>query len=295
MSALPPLSTLRSFEAVARLGSVTQAAAELHVTHSAISQQLRQLENLLGIALLQREGRGLRLTEEGRLYALQVRRALRDIAEATRLARARPAEAELVVAVVPSFGQHWLVPRLPRFQQRHPQYRVRLLASLEVIDLRQGQADVAIRMGQGAWDGLARQRLFEDELVAVCAPGFNAGQLPASPREVLAAPLLFGFESWLPWCQAAGVEPPSAAPRLTANDSNLILEALRRGQGVAVERRSLVADALARGELVQLGETRAPYAHPYWLVWPEREGAKARVADFAAWLQDEVAAYLSGD
>ncbi|MDF3932667.1 LysR substrate-binding domain-containing protein [Pseudomonas citronellolis] len=293
MSAYPPLSALRSFEAVARLGSVTQAAAELHVTHSAVSQQLRQLEELLGVTLLQREGRGLRLSEEGRLYALQVRRALRDIAEATRLARARPSEGELVIAVLPSFAQQWLLPRLPDFRARYPQYRLRLLASLEVIDLRQGLADVAIRIGQGHWEGLAQQRLFDDELVAVCAPHFNGGRLPKTPREILASPLVHGFETWLPWCQAAGVAVPADEGVFTINDSNLVVEALRLGQGVAVERRSLVAGAMARGELVQLGDIRAPYAYPYWLVWPQREETRTKVAVFAEWLAEQVELYLA--
>ena len=281
MSALPPLSALRSFEAVARLGSVTLAASELHVTHSAISQQVRQLESLLGITLLLREGRGLRLSEEGRLYALQIRASLRDIAEATRLAKARPGEDELVVALTPSFGQKWLLPRLPSFRASYPQYRLRLLASLEVMDLRQGH-----------WEGLAQQRLFDDEVVVVAAPDFNGGRLPRSPAEILRCPRVTGFESWLGWCQAAGVAVPEEPAAFVVNDSNLSIEAIRMGQGIGLERRSLVAGALQRGELVALSDLRVPYGFPYWLVWPEREATQAKVAAFAGWLADEVKAYL---
>lgn len=292
MSALPPLSALRSFEAVARLGSVTLAAGELHVTHSAISQQVRQLESLLGVTLLQREGRGLRLSEEGRLYALQIRGALQDIAEATRLAKARPGEDELVVAVTPSFGQKWLLPRLPGFRELYPQYRLRLLASLEVMDLRQGLADVAIRIGQGRWEGLAQNRLFEDEVVVVAAPDFNGGRLPQTSAEILQCPRITGFESWLGWCQAAGVAVPQEPAEFVVNDSNLSIEALRLGQGIGLERRSLVAGALERGELVALSDLRVPYGFPYWLVWPEREASQAKVAAFAGWLSGEVDGYL---
>ncbi len=292
MSAFPPLSALRSFEAVARLGSVTLAAGELHVTHSAISQQVRQLEGLLGITLLQREGRGLRLSEEGRLYALQIRGALRDIAEATRLAKARPGEDELVVALTPSFGQKWLLPRLPGFRVAYPQYRLRLLASLEVMDLRQGLADVAIRIGQGHWEGLARQRLFEDEVVLVASPDFNGGHLPTTPEAILRCPRVTGFESWLGWCQAAGVAVPQQPAEFVVNDSNLSIEAVRMGQGIGLERRSLVAAALESGELVALSDLRVPYGFPYWLVWPERDAARAKVAAFAGWLSGEVEAYL---
>lgn len=292
MSAVPPLSALRSFEAVARLGSVTLAASELHITHSAISQQVRQLESLLGITLLQREGRGVRLSEEGRLYALQIRGALRDIAEATRLARARPGEDELVVALTPSFGQKWLLPRLPGFRATYPQYRLRLLASLEVMDLRQGLADVAIRIGQGHWEGLAQERLFEDEMVVVGAPDFNGGRLPQTPEEILRCPRVTGFESWLGWCQAAGVEVPQESAEFVVNDSNLSIEAVRLGQGIGLERRSLVAGALESGELVALSDLRVPYGFPYWLVWPEREATQAKVAAFASWLSGEVDRYL---
>jgi len=288
---LPPLQALRCFEAVARLGSVTGAAQALHVTHSAVSQQVRQLEELLGLSLFERAGRGLRLSENGRLYAMQVRAALQGIGEATRALRVRPRAGELVVAVVPSFGLHWLLPRLPRFLALHPEHRVRLQASLEVQDLRQGAAHVAIRMGQGAWEGLAQQHLFDDELLMVASPRLNGGALPRTPAEVLACTPIRSAEPWAPWCQAADLpEPPGTRGGLWINDSNLSLEAARLGQGVALERRSVADALLHRGELVALTDIRVPYAYPYWLVWPEGR-ASAQREDFARWLEAEVAAY----
>ena len=289
---LPPLPALRCFEAVARLGGVTRAAQALHVTHSAVSQQVRQLEDLLGLSLFEREGRGLRLSENGRLYALQVRKALRDIGEATRALRVRPRAGELVIAVVPSFGLHWLLPRLPRFQARHPGRRVRLLAGLEVQDLRQGAAHAAIRMGHGPWEGLASQRLFDDELLMVAAPHFNGGALPRTPAELLACAPIRSAEPWAAWCQAAGLPEPPPARGLWINDSNLSLEAARLGQGVALERRSVADALLRRGELVALTDLRVPYAYPHWLVWPE-DGTQAAPEDLATWLQEEVRDYLA--
>ncbi|TRX73769.1 transcriptional regulator GcvA [Pseudomonas mangiferae] len=292
MNALPPLAALRSFEAVARLGSVTRAAAELHVTHSAVSQQITQLEDALGVALFLRVGRGLHLSEDGRLYALQVRQGLAGLADATRLVRARPRQDELVIAVLPSFAQHWLIPRLPRFRDRHPHYRIRLQASLAIQDLRQGLADVAIRMGQGNWDGLAQHRLFDDELLMVAAPHFAGGQLPRTPAEIRACPTIRSNEAWQAWCDAAGLDiPDDVSGSLWVNDSNLSLEAVRLGQGVALERRSLVDAALQRGELVALTDIRVPYPYPYWLVWPQREAARAKQQAFTDWLLDEVARY----
>ncbi|WP_225782603.1 LysR substrate-binding domain-containing protein [Xenophilus sp. Marseille-Q4582] len=290
MSDLPPLPALRCFEAVARLGSVTRAAQALHVTHSAVSQQVRQLEELLGLPLFERAGRGLRLSENGRLYALQVREALQQIGEATRALRIRPREGELVVALLPSFGQHWLLPRLPRFMARHPGRRLRLLASLELQDLRQGAAHVAIRMGHGPWEGLEQQHLFDDQLLAVAAPHFNGGALPRTPAEVLAAPLIRSAEPWAPWCAAAGLPEPAASAGLWINDSNLSLEAARLGQGVALERLSVAEALLRRGELVPLTALRVPYAYAYWLVWPPSEDARVRESReaFAQWLREEV-------
>lgn len=294
MSALPPLPALRSFEAVARLGSVTLAAQALHVTHSAVSQQIKLLEAQLGVTLFVRAGRGLRLSEAGRLYALQVRAALQQLGEATRLVQTRGQDETLVVAVMPSFGRNWLLPRLPRFRQRHPRYRVRLEASLEIQDMRQANADVAVRIGRGDWEGLSHSEWLHDELVLVASPAFHGGRLPRTAREAMAGPLIRSAEPWASWCEAAGVAEPPARSGLWINDSNLILEAVRLGQGLALERLSLVADALATGELVQVTPVRVPYFYAYWLVWPAREEARTRQSHFIAWMEEEGRAYAAG-
>jgi len=297
MKSIPPLAALRCFEAVARLGGVTQAARELHVTHSAVSQQIKVLEDSMGVALFVREARGLRPTEEGRLYALEIRSALRDITRATRRAQARPHESELVIATVPSFAQHWLVPRLASFRETHPYYRIRLLTSLQVEDLRQGVSDIGIRMGQGHWPDVAQQKLFDDEVLVVAAPHFTlapGGRLPVTAEDVIACPLISSPNTpWADWCQAAQVaEPAAEAVVLSANDSNIVLGAVLLGQGIALERRSLVAHALARGDLVQITDIRVPYRYPYWLVWQQREILNAKQAHFAQWIEAQVDVYL---
>ncbi len=142
MSDFPPIASLRSFEAVARLGSVTLAAKELHVTHSAISQQIKVLEEMVGVKLFIRNGRGVQLNEEGRLYALQVREALNHIADATRLVQVKPRKQELTLAMVPSFGCHWLLPRLERFRAKYPLITLRIQASLTVTSLQQEGIDI---------------------------------------------------------------------------------------------------------------------------------------------------------
>ncbi len=293
MSSIPPITCLRSFEAVARLGSVTAAAKELHVTHSAISQQIKVLEDIIGVALFIREGRGLRVSEDGRLYSLQIREALGGIAEATRLIKAQPKSTELVIAVLPSFGHSWLLPRLPRFQRLHPHISIRLQASLTVSNLAKESVDVGIRMGKGDWDGLVHRLLFHDEVIVVAAPHFNGGQLPRTPAQIINTNIIFNMESWQPWCQAAGLDAEVPRIGLCSNDSNLVLQAVRLGQGIALERRSLVHDAIQRGELVQLSEIAAPYAYPYWLVLPDRERSEAKQRDFSAWLAVEIDDYLN--
>ncbi|MDN7178691.1 LysR substrate-binding domain-containing protein [Caballeronia sp. SEWSISQ10-4 2] len=293
MKNIPPLTALRCFEAASRLGGVTLAARELHVTHSAVSQQIRILEDTLGIALFVREARGLRLTEEGRLYALEIRSALRDIANATLLARARPQESELVIATLPSFALYWLLPRLVNFRERHPYYRVRLQTSLEIQDVRHGLADVSIRMGQGHWPELAQKALFSDELLVVASPHFNGGKLPRSAEEIVSCPLIRSSDApWTDWCQAANVREPVNAEGLSANDSNIVLGAVLLGQGIALERRTLVADAIARGELVQITDIHVPYPYPYWLVWQQREVLSVKQTHFMEWIGTEVKRYL---
>lgn len=290
MKNLPPLPALRAFEAVARLGSVVRAADELHVTHGAISQQLRVLETHLGIALLTRQGRRLKVTEDGRVYALRLRMALADIAEATDAMLSLPRPDELVVAVLPSFGAHWLVRRLPHFQAAHPGLKLTLRAGLELVDFDVDRVDVAIRMGPGGWEGASQKELFYDELIAVASPHFNGGRLPRTPADILAAPLVRTVESWAPWLAAVG-QSNAVLSGPIFNDSSLIIEALRQCQGVTLTRRSLAHDLIASGELVQLSEVTTRYANPYWLVWPLRSNGTAKLQAFADWLVAEVAAY----
>lgn len=292
MTTIPSLTALRCFEAVARLGGVTQAARELHVTHSAVSQQIRMLEETMGVELFAREARSLRLTEEGRLYALEIRSALRDISNATRVAQAKPDEGELMIATLPSFALHWLLPRLPGFREKYPYYRIRLQTGLELQDLRQGVADVGVRMGQGHWPGLVQKKLFRDELVVVAAPHFAGGRLPRTAEEIVASPLIHGTDApWSDWCHAASVGEP-ATMEFSANDSNIILGSVMLGGGIALERRSLVAGAISRGDLVQLSDVCVPYPYPYWLVWPQRDVLSPQQMHFTEWLEAEAERYL---
>ncbi len=291
MSDFPPIASLRSFEAVARLGSVTLAAKELHVTHSAISQQIKVLEDMIGVKLFIRHGRGVQINEEGRLYALQVREALSHIADATRLVQVKPRMLELTLAMVPSFGCHWLLSRLERFRAKYPLITLRIQASLTITSMQQEGIDIAIRMGKGDWEGIERHYLFSDELIVVAAPCYNGGMLPGTPVDVAKSKIIFSMESWKTWCINAGLEKEIVPGGLCINDSNLVLEAVRLGKGIALERRSLVQDAITRGELIQLTPFTAPYPWPYWLVTTQLTEKKPEIALFVTWLAEEVATW----
>ena len=223
----------------------------------------------------------------------QIAQALGDIADATRLIQAQPKRDELVVAVLPSFGRSWLLPRLPAFQRLYPHISIRLQATLAITNLHQESVDMAIRMGKGEWEGVEQKLLFHDEVVVVAAPHFNGRQLPRTPEQIVHSPIIYSNESWQPWCQAAGIEMSTERKGLCSNDSNLVLEAVRLGQGIALERRSLVHDAIVRGELVQLCDISAPYAYPYWLAWPPRESSESKQRVFSEWLHGEVQCYMA--
>ncbi|OSC77872.1 transcriptional regulator [Klebsiella pneumoniae] len=242
MADFPPVASLRSFEAVARLGSVTQAAHELSVTHSAVSQHIKQLEALVGVTLFIRHGRGVRITEEGRLYALQIREALQHIADATRMVQIKPRTLEVTLATLPSFGCHWLLPRLARFQTRHPQIAVRLLTSLAVVNLQQEGIDLAIRMGQGDWEGMESRHLFADEQLVVAAPGYRGGNLPTTPQAIAASDIIFSMESWNAWCSQAGLESSRLLLMLVA----VVLTAASTALAGPISFIALVAPHIAR-------------------------------------------------
>jgi LysR family glycine cleavage system transcriptional activator len=185
-----------------------------------------------------------------------------------------------------------LLPRLDGFRALHPYDRLRLQTSLAVQDLRSGLVDIGIRMGQGHWPDMEKLALFEDELIVVCSPRFRDGDIPTSAREIMACPLVRTPDApWTEWCLAAGVAEPNSRDGLFANDSNIVLGAVLLGQGVALERKSLVSGALGKGDLIQLSAIAVPYAYPYWLVWQPQDISKLKQQNFIDWIVEEVRLY----
>lgn len=286
MIRLPPLTTLRAFEAAARLGSFSRAAEEISVTHSAVSHQVRALERALGTPLFQRNGKRVSLTEAGRHLAGRVGSALREIADAARVVRRRDRGRALTVSTLPSFAARWLMPRLGRFMEQHPEIDVSLHTSVALVDLERDEVDIAIRFGKGNWPGLEALKFMDDELFPVASPGFNRGRLPRRPADLAKFRLMRSDdEFWTPWFQAAGVkieEPQSPI----FSDSAFLLQAATDGQGIALARRSIAEDDLRAKRLVRLFDIAAPAQGANYLVWP-KDKLTANAALLRDWLLKE--------
>lgn len=287
---LPPLSALRPFEAAARLESFSRAAAELHLTHGAVSHQVRALEEHLGTPLFARHGKRVALTAAGRAFAERVRASLDELAAASESVRSRR-DDRLSVSVLPSFASRWLMPRLIRFMDANPKIAVTVDATTALADFAADEVDVAIRFGMGPWPGLACEKFLDDEYFPVASPKLYRGKLPKTPKELLTARIIReDRDLWVPWFKAAGVsvEGPITGPNF--NDSTFALQAAARGEGISLTRRSIIGEDLERGTLKKLFDI--PLASPtsYWFVSPKETAATEKVKKFRDWVRAELAA-----
>ena len=281
----PPLQALRAFESAARLGSFAQAALELSLTYGAIGQQVRALEGMLGVPLFDRVGRGVMVTEAGARYARRTRALLLELAAATaEMARADAAN-RLTLSVLPSFAARWLVKRVGAFIDANPDLELIIETSTQLADLRCGDVDLCIRFGVGPWEGLACERILDDEYYPVCAPGYWPSALPPEPAALRQFPLLLCHdEPWSPWLQAAGLHDISEPRGTTYSDAVNLLQAARERQGIALARHSLVQDDLASGALVRLFQIGVRCPRSYFLVSTQTLAKAAKVRRFRAWL-----------
>ena len=288
----PPLSALRPFEAAARLESFSRAAEELSLTHGAVSHQVRALEEYVGVPLFARHGKRVALTSAGRGFAERVRGALEEIAAAADQLRTRR-DDRLTVSVLPSFASRWLMPRLIRFMDAHPSIEVNVIASTALANFRNDEIDVAIRFGVGPWPALVCEMFLEDEYFPVASPKMNRGKLPRTPRELLAMRIIReDRDYWKPWFERAGVpiEEATAARGPLFNDSTYALQAAARGEGVALARRSIVAEDLERGTLVRLFDIPVASRERYWFVSAKETAQAPKVRAFRDWVRAELAA-----
>lgn len=291
---LPPLNAVRYFEAAARHLSFTKAAQELHVTHSAISHQIKALEEWLGLPLFRRLNRTIVLTEAGQAYVRPVREALEKLGDATRALRVRDQAGALTVSTMSSFAAKWLVPRLGGFRRLHPEIDVRISTTARLVDFAREDVDVAVRVGRGNWPGLRIDRLMRENLFPVCSPKLLRGSPPLKqPADLLRQSLLHDFDwsedLWARWLKIAGIDAGNLKPALTFNQSDLMIQAAIDGLGVALTQEALVRDDLASGRLVKPFDIDMPSDWAYYVVAPEAAADRPKVAAFRDWLLQEIA------
>jgi len=289
---LPPLKALRAFEAASRHLSFTEAAKELFVTQAAISHQVKALESFLDVALFKRLNRGLMLTAHGQSYLPAVRRAFDLIADSTARVMQDEEEGTLTVTVLPSFAARWLVARLGRFREIHPEIDVYVSPTAEIIDFGRESVDVGIRYGRGEYPGLRTDRLLEEDIVPVCAPSLLEGEHPLSQAGDLAHhTLLHDTSHWglATWLLAAGVDGVEPARGPIFRDSSDLVTAAVAGQGIALARGVLAHDELVDGRLVCPFELTLPTEFAYYIVCPEARANRPKIVAFRDWLLAEAA------
>ena len=307
---LPPLNALRAFEAAARLLSFKKAAKELHVTPGAVSNQIKLLEDHLGIALFRRLTRALELTPEAQAMLPKVREGLENLAAAVERVRARQESYALTVIAPPNFAARWLVPRLGRFTQSHANLELHVASRLAMIDGRENghvappndapedAPVVMVRFGEGRYPGAHVDQLFRAVYVPVCSPKLLKGEHPLKKPADLRFHTLLHDETvveegvrpdWHDWLEAVGVEGVDAARGPSFSNASLAVEAAIEGMGVALTMKPLVRSEIQAKRLVVPFDIPAPAAFSYYLVTPETAARTPAVAAFREWILGEVA------
>jgi LysR family transcriptional regulator, glycine cleavage system transcriptional activator len=286
---LPSLNGLQVFEAAARHLSFTRAAAELNVTQTAVSHQIRRLEEQLNTRLFIRRNRALTLTPEARAFLVAVSGAFRDLRDATA-DLLRGAKNEVVtVSATASVAAKWLVPRLAAFHEAHPETEVRLSTGTRLVDFRREDVDLAIRFGRGHWPGLHAEWLMAEEIFPVCAPALLTGPHPLTrPEDLIHHTLLqvdLTYDEWQLWLTAAGLPAGLARRAMRFDDRLLALQAAMDGLGVAIGHLAVVAGDIASGRLVvPFGAHQLPAEAGYYVVGPTETVSVPKIARFREWL-----------
>ncbi len=288
-----PLNTLPTFRVAAQLQNLRATAEQLYLTHSAVSQQIALLEAQVGLALFDRRGRGLVLNAAGQALLRAVGPALDGLAQGVMAAQAAASgqAQQLRITVVPSFAQRWLLPRMPRWHERHPDILLDVHASLQVVDLAHEGFHAALRAGRGPWKGLTGERLIESPLIAVAAPARAARLRHGDHAAIAAEPLLGSNELWAEFLALCGC-PLRGKTVADFNDSGLMLQAAESDLGIALARELLAADALQAGRLVRVSPLSLPHtegAASYWLLHPPELADWPPLVALRQWLADEMA------
>jgi LysR family glycine cleavage system transcriptional activator len=289
---LPSLNALKAFEASARHESFTKAADELCVTQGAVSHQVKALEAELGLRLFQRERQRLVITEAGRSYLEVVRDAFDRIAAGTEELLQRQSGGVLTVSTSPDFAAKWLVYRLGRFAEAHPEIDLRVSATLHHVDFAREDVDLAVRHGDGSWPGLDVTRLCTEQLFPVCSPKLVSGRKRiAQPSDVLKFPLLHldQRKDWAKWLESAGVPDAEVSRGPVMNRASMVIDAAVDGQGIALARTTLAAWDLLNRRLVRPFAEALRLSKAYWIICPRATATLPKITVFRDWLLAEAA------
>ena len=290
MPDFPPLHAVRVFDAVARLGSFTKAAAELNMTQSAVSYQVNVLERFVGAPLFARQARGVALNEKGEAVAPMVRRALASLAQGFRKIR-DDNNAVLVLSTIQTIAGSWLAPRLGSFQLRHPEITLRLEISPAMADLENESVDVVIRSGKGAWPGLKSHFLLPQKFTPVCSPHYIAREgRPKTPVDMLNHVLIDRNDIWWPiWFETAGLAKnlASTRPSIDVNTQQMAAIIAVAGSGIALVSPGFVNEDLKAGRLVQLFDIMASSGSSYYLAYSEHRRNTPKIQAFRDWILQE--------
>jgi LysR family glycine cleavage system transcriptional activator len=298
---LPPLNALRAFEAAARHMNFSRAADELSVTPGAVSQQIQNLEDYVGVALFKRTPKGLLLTDPAQIALPALREAFDRLADAASMLTAAVDGRRLTVSVAPSFAAKWLVPRLGRFEEAHPQVDVWVSAGMELADFASGEVDLAIRYGAGRYPGLEVARLMQETVIPVASPELLERHPLAEPADLAGHVLLHdgspdadpSCPDWTMWLAARGVKGVDGSRGPRFNQSSLVIEAAVGGRGVALAKRALAQADIDAGRLASPFDIATAVDFAYYAVYPKAKGRLPQVKAFVSWLASEAEAHDS--
>ena len=280
------MQALRAFEAAARTRSLTRAAESLHLTHGAISHQIKSLEAFLGNALFVRVGRKMLLTDAGAAYYENIRSAFKEILAATRAISEPKSGATLKVNVLPHFASVWLMPRFAHFTRTHPNIELQILSDRRPVNFSESAIDCDIRYGHGRYPNLCSDLLLRDTLAPLCSPRLVPRGRRSKAADITKYTLIYGNKrtNWDSWAAQYHVPEVERAMKLHVDRSTLALDAAVAGLGIALESLLLAKPAMASGELVAPLEQHCISVEGYYLVYPKSHARIGRVALFRAWL-----------
>jgi LysR family glycine cleavage system transcriptional activator len=291
---LPPLNALRAFDAVARHGSITRAAAELCVTPGAITKQIQLLEEFLGVDLFLRGHREIVINSKGEQYHRAISQALMDIQGATEKIKAGSKEHVLKIRSYTTFSIRWLIPHAAKFLAANPDISLELTTSLEPIDFAREEIDCAIRMGNAEWPNMNATKLIDNVIIPVCSPKYLAGKKITKPKDLLSHKLLHikrRPHDWSYWLTGNGLGSEPIPEGMICENSEFAYSAAKEGLGIVMAQYFLVHEDLEAGRLVRpVEQTHDCGANSYYLITPSQKKESIHTKKFKEWILNEIKA-----